>query len=209
MFRTLHKAAVGVALAGLTILASASPASAAANFPNFRVGIQAMDKGTQVGDIEFTNYASFGASCSPWAGDTNTYDPDGVSVALQNAPRGLLGAKDFRIGVQVTDNNQSQTGLTQWTPWASAGGGVSAYAFDGNGYDPDQFRICVDVRPMPTNVELYDFRLSVKVVDRGTADQGGFRQFTPWSGDGGGSSAFAVDRNSYDPDGIAVGIEVY
>ena len=63
---------------------SASAAgSTATDLPNFRVGIQAMDKGTQIGDIEVTPYASFGGGCSPWAGDTNTYDPDGIAVGIE------------------------------------------------------------------------------------------------------------------------------
>jgi len=214
MFCRLHKGSIGIALAGVIVMMASSPASAAsdavaADLPNFRVGIQAMDNGKQVGDLEFTPYASFGGGCSPWAGDTNTYDPDGVSISLIEAPRGLLGSKDFRVGVQATDNNGSQTGALQWSPWASQGGGVSPYAFDSNGYDPDQFRVCLEVRAMPASISIYDFRLSVKVVDHGSADQGGFRAYTPWATDGGGASPFAVDQNSYDPDGIAVGIDVY
>lgn len=210
MLHTLNKAMIGIALAGVALVATPAAASAAAtDIPNFRIGIQAIDNGTQVGDPEFTPYATFGGGCSPWAGDTNTYDPDGAAILLQGAPRGTLGSRDFRIGVQVTDNNGSQTGAIQWTPWASQGGGVSPYAFDSNGYDPDQFRVCLDVRPMPANVAIYDFRLSVKVVDHGTAEAAGIRQYTPWMLDGGGASPFAYDRNSYDPDGIAIGIDVY
>jgi len=34
-------------------------------------------------------------------------------------------------------------------------------------------------------------------------------QWTPWAGEGGGVSPWAFDSNAFDPDGYAVGIEVY
>jgi len=209
LIRPLAVAALAVVAATVGVQAPASADVAAASLPNFRVGIQMIDNGNQIGDAEFTPYANFGGGCSPWAGDTNTYDPDGARIFLSPPPRGGLAGLDFRIGAQATDNNGSQTGVLQWSPWASAGGGVSPFAFDTNGTDPDQFRVCLEVRPLPEGVVLTDFRLSIKLVDHRGADQGGVRQFTPWAVDGGGVSPWAYDSNKYDPDGFAVGIEVY
>lgn len=210
--RVLRPIVTTAALAGVTALmvsVTAVPAAASTDLPNFRVGLQTIDNGSQIGDAEFTPYASFGGGCSPWAGDPNTYDPDGARLFLDRAPRGVLGNRDFRIGGQVTDSGGSQTGALQWSPWASEGGGVSPYAFDTNGYDPDQYRVCLEVRALPPGIVLNDFRLSIKFVDHGGAEQGGIRQYTPWAADGGGVSPYAFDANAYDPDGFAVGIEVY
>lgn len=197
-----------LAIAGTVAPAAARPSSTA-DLPNFRVGIQMIDNGSQIGDAEYTPYSNFGGGCSPFAGDTNTFDPDGARLFLEPPPRFTPLSRDFRIGAQVTDHNGSQTGVLQWSPWASEGGGVSDFAFDTNGFDPDQVKVCLETRDMPAGVVFYDFRLSIKAVDQGSADQGGTRQFTPWAADGGGASPWAYDSNAWDPDGFAVGIEVY
>jgi hypothetical protein len=204
--RSLAVAATAVALA---VGGAQAPASANTDLPNFRFGIQMIDNGHEVGDMEFTPFLSFGGGCSPWANDTNTFDPDGARINLDPAPRGVLGSRDFRIGIQATDRNGSETGPLRWSPWTSEGGGVSPFAFDANAFDPDQVRVCLEARPLPAGIFISDFRFSIKVVDLGGADQGGFRQFTPWAFDRGGVSPWAFDSNAFDPDGFAVGIEVF
>ena len=210
--RVLTRALAGAAVAGtLAVVGVQAPASA--DVPNFRIGVQMIDNGNMIGDMQMTPFATFtgtaGGQCSPWAGDLNTYDPDGARVMINGAPRGMLGARDVRVGIQVTDNAGTETGPVQWSPWASSGGGVSSDAFDSNRYDPDQVRVCLETRPMPAGIEIYDFRISIKAVDAGGADQAGFRQYTPWIVDGGGASPFAFDGNGYDPDGFAIGIDVF
>ena len=105
--------AVGATAAVLAVSGAQAPASADSDLPNFRFGVQMIDNGVEVGDMQFTPFLSFGGGCSPFANDTNTFDPDGIRINLNAAPRGTLGSRDFRIGIQATDNNGSQTGPVQ------------------------------------------------------------------------------------------------
>ncbi|WFB06135.1 hypothetical protein LRS74_03075 [Streptomyces sp. LX-29] len=207
MMRKRMWTALSAAAGAVALSLTATPASAStAELPSFRVGIQLSDdRGrTQFGAEQFTRYAKFGNSVSPWAGDANGYDPDAVLIDLNTTPGSQLGRTDFRIGAQAMDGN-GHYGPVQYSPWASEGGGESPVATDDNGYDPDKYRLFLDSRAWPISAPLLDFRLSVTVVDGPTS---GVAAVTPWASQGGGRSEFAVDDNSYDFDGLKVGIEV-
>ncbi|MFB9393097.1 hypothetical protein ACFPM3_18495 [Streptomyces coeruleoprunus] len=152
---------------------------------------------------QFTGYAKYGNTSTPWAGDANGYDPDAVRINLDTLPE-ALGQLDFRIGAQAMDNG-GHYGPPQFTPWASQGGGASGLATDDNGRDPDKYRLFLETRSWPSSVTLTDFRLSVTAVDHGVP---GVAAVTPWASQGGGRTTWAVDSNSYDFDGIVIGLEV-
>ncbi|MER0244317.1 hypothetical protein AAHZ94_20405 [Streptomyces sp. HSW2009] len=205
--RSISRILTAVAAATAALSMAALPTSAqAAEVNSFRVGIQFADDGgrSQHGVEQFTKYAKFGNSVSPWAGDSNGRDPDAVLIDLQTVPGDLLGKLDFRIGAQAMDGSGGY-GTVQYTPWASQGGGDSSYITDDNGYDPDKYRLFLDTRAWPTSANLNDFRLSVQAVDGGRP---GVPTVTPWASQGGGKSAWALDDNGYDPDGIVIGLEV-
>ncbi|MEI5101856.1 hypothetical protein RB200_29265 [Streptomyces sp. PmtG] len=197
-------AAAAVA-ASVSLFAGAVPAQAAA-LPTFRVGVQLADAGgtSQFGAEQFTKNVKFGNSSSPWAGDANGYDPDAALIDLSTVPGDLLNQLDFRIGAQAMDGN-GHYGPVQYTPWASEGGGDSPLATDDNGYDPDKYRIFLDSRRWPSSATLVDFRLSISTVDKGRPS---VPAVTPWASQGGGRSPLAVDTNSYDFDGVVIGLEV-
>ncbi|BEL12765.1 hypothetical protein Q0Z83_109560 [Actinoplanes sichuanensis] len=205
LLRTL----AALAATGALVFTGAAPAAAASDLPNFQIGIQLIDNGYEIGQMQMTPFATFGGGCSDWAGDPNAFDPDGARVLLMPAPRGRLGDRDIRLGIQVQDRNGSETGPVQWTAWASQGGSMSPDAFDTNYFDPDRVRVCLETRTMPAAIDLYDLRVSIKTVDLGGRDQNGYRQYTPWLYDGGGFSPWAYDSNAFDPDGFSNGLEVY
>ncbi|GLZ37968.1 hypothetical protein [Actinokineospora sp. NBRC 105648] len=207
--RAVRSTLAGLAVAAATLTAVAVPAASAqaATLPNFRVGLQVADGGGfgGAGVEKFTTYAKFGGSTSDWATDSDYYDPDAVLVDLAAAPSGVLGAVDFRIGVQARESD-GHLGPAEFTPWASQGGGTSPLATDDDGYDPDGYRVIVETRAWTAPFTPDDFRLSVEAVDGGIA---GVPAFTPWASQGGGKSQYAIDSDGYDPDGIRVGLEVY
>ncbi|KUJ68519.1 hypothetical protein ACZ90_18195 [Streptomyces albus subsp. albus] len=202
---------VGTLSAAAAIAAAASffagPSAAhAANLSTFRVGVQLADAGgaSQFGTEQFTRNVKFGNSSSPWAGDANGVDPDAVLIDLNTTPGDPLNHLDFRIGAQAMDGS-GHYGPVQYTPWASEGGGTSGMVTDDNGYDPDKYRIFLDTRSWPSEATLVDFRLSVAAEDNSRVGQ---PAYTPWASQGGGRSTLAVDDNSYDFDGIVLGLEV-
>ncbi|OJF14084.1 hypothetical protein [Couchioplanes caeruleus] len=209
MRRAILRTLATATAAGAMAFAGATPAMADSDLPNFQLGIQLIDNGSEVGQMQMTPFATFGGGCSEWAGDPNAFDPDGARVQLMPAPRGRLGDRDLRFGIQVEDRNGSERGPVEWTKWASEGGSMSAVAYDANRFDPDRARVCLETRLMPAGIDLYDIRASIKTVDLGGGDQNGLRQFTPWLYDGGGFSGWAYDSNAFDPDGFSIGLEVY
>ncbi len=179
--------------------------TAEADVPDFRVGIQLADGGgnSELGIQRFTNFARFGDSVSEWAGDANNFDPDAARIELDTTIQQLAG-RDFRIGGQARDGG-SHLGTIEYTNWASEGGGVSDLVTDDNGFDPDQYRLFIDTRPMPAGEVVDDFRLSIQAID---SDGAGIPVLTPWAGQGGGRSRFAIDPNGFDPNGYRIGLEV-
>lgn len=176
--------------------------------PVFRVGIQLADNAgeSDFGTIKYTNWANAASSWSGWAGDSNNYDPDAIRVFFETYGS-TLSNRDVRLSIQAADNRgRSEFGPVQYTPWASQGGGWSAIAFDMNQYDPDVFRIKLDTRPWNSSKILKNLRSGIQVFDSKGA-QAGQPVYTPWSSQGGGFSAWALDDNGYDPDGARIVLE--
>lgn len=203
-----RRGGVGAALTGLALVGGVlvAPAAQAETFRNFRVGIQLADsKGTtEHGDQQFTNLVSYPNSESPWASDANFYDPDAMAIILDMPPGSQLVRLDFRIGAQANDRGVEE-GPVKFTRWASEGGGMTDLVTDNNGHDPDAYRLFIESRPWPNGRRMNDFRLTLEAVDDGKP---GKRVSTPPASQGGGRSAWGIDLNGYDPDGIRIGIEV-
>ncbi|MFJ8914631.1 hypothetical protein [Amycolatopsis sp. NPDC102389] len=205
--RKLWSRTFGLVAAGGLFL-TVAPAMAEAAPPNFRVGIQLADKGGKggFGVEQFTGFANFGTSISPWAGDSNNFDPDAAKIDLNPVfGGGPLNQVDFRIGGQARDGGK-ELGTVAYTPWASQGGGTTDVITDSNSFDPDQYRLFLETRPLPPGVQISDLRLSILAVDRGEPE--GVPTFTRWASQGGGQSEYALDANSFDPDGFRIGLEV-
>ncbi|GHE69241.1 hypothetical protein GCM10018785_42220 [Streptomyces longispororuber] len=204
-----HWWSLGSAVAALTVMGSLLMAAEAQAVPfrDFRVGVQLADEAGRsgFGTERFTNYANFGNSVSPWAGDSNYYDPDAMSINLDMTQFSTLRDLDFRIGAQANDGNVEE-GQIHFTPWASQGGGQTDLVTDTNGYDPDGYRVFLETREWPGTYRLSNFRLSVEAFDNGFY---GVRQHTPWAHEHGGRSPFALDVDGYDPDGFRFGLEAY
>ncbi|MBI5804531.1 hypothetical protein HZA73_00640, partial [candidate division TA06 bacterium] len=92
---------------------------------------------------------------------------------------------------------------------ASQGGGNSQIAFDRDQYDPDAFRIGMQVRPWPSNApSRLNFKLGIQLYDKGEpfGAIAWTNHLTRLPGDQrpDGWSAWAHDADSYDPDGAGV-----
>lgn len=184
---------------------------------DFSVGIQLADYGGKGGfgqkvftpsaETSFANINDL--NFTPFAGDSNRYDPDAAKIILQTYQFDPLYPIDFRIVAQAADRaGTSQFGTIQATPWASEGGGISGFITDANGYDPDVYRLAIETRPWQnSNFELQDFRLGIQLGDRGGL-QTGSRVFTPFASQGGGESSFGLDANGYDFDGFTITLDV-
>lgn len=99
----------------------------------------------------------------------------------------MLSQIDFRIGGQALDKG-SQLGPVVFTHWASQGGGTTDVITDNDSFDPDQYRLFLETRPLPAGVQINDVRLSIQAVDRGEPD--GVPAFTRWASQGGGLGPF-------------------
>ncbi|MEV6910257.1 hypothetical protein [Amycolatopsis sp. NPDC051071] len=208
MREIMGKLGILLVTGGLSLTVAPGMAEAAPP-PNFRVGIQFADNGGRsgFGVEQFTGFVNFGTSVSPWAGDSNNFDPDGARINLDPAfGGGVLGQVDFRIGGQANDRGGREIGPATYTPWASQGGGSTDTITDSNSFDPDQYRLFLETRPLPPGAQISDLRLSILAVDRGEPD--GVPAFTRWASQGGGRSGFALDADSFDPDGFRIGLEV-
>ncbi|MEV0676070.1 hypothetical protein AB0I60_06045 [Actinosynnema sp. NPDC050436] len=200
--------ATAVAVAALVPLVVSAPTAGAATLPNFRVGFQLVDEGGRSGQgvEQFTGTANFGSSSSQFAGDSNDFDPDGARINLNPAfGGGTLNPVDFRIGGQARDRGRD-LGAVVFTPWAGQGGGTSDVMTDPDAFDPDQYRVIIETRPLPPGVVIGDFRLGLNAVDRREPE--GRPVFTGWASGGGGQSAYAFDANAFDPDGFRFILEV-
>ncbi|WP_093606202.1 hypothetical protein [Lentzea waywayandensis] len=188
-----------------------APSASAAPLPNFRIGIQLNDGGcrTEFGTPQFTKFANFGTSATLFASDLNRFDPDCARIFLDPAfGGGLLNSNvDFRIGGRARENNGSEVGPVVFTDWASAGGGpTDPMISDANRFDPDEYQLFLETRPLPPGAGFSDFRFFIFARDAGEGD--GPVQFTPWASQNGGPSGWAPDPNKFDPDGYVLGLEV-
>lgn len=93
---------------------------------------------------------------SPWAGDSDNYDPDCMNI---KAASSIPVDTDIRIALQARDINTpcgffwlfkcgDGGGQTVYTPWASAGSAAwsTSWVSDADQWDPDQWRIKVETR---------------------------------------------------------------
>jgi hypothetical protein len=195
---------------------------------DFRVGIQlADDKGRkEAGAFRYSNWMSERPRWSGWATDANRYDPDAVRLHLERKGWLRIESADFRFIIQAADGGGlTEFGIPRFTPWASEIGASaepgsdemvfntdwSDFAYDSNQYDPDALRIALQWRRWPSNVtelELIDLRFGLQLVDNKGRSELGDARYTPWLGDGGGFSGWAMDENKYDFDGVRIGMEV-
>jgi hypothetical protein len=208
----LTKAAAGLlAVAGAALGLVVPAASAqAADLPNFQVGLQLIDGGGTRGEgpLRYTAPVASGGGSTVGVGDSNNFDPDGARLDLRIPPGGLSAAGlDFRILGQALDGigRNAEIGRTVASPWASEGGGSTGLITDTNQFDPDVYRVEVQVRPLPPGVVINDVRLSIAAFDEGLQAA---PVFTPWLSQGGGMSPYAFDSNFFDPDGFVIGLQV-
>ncbi|KNC65588.1 hypothetical protein AC626_22215 [Pseudoalteromonas rubra] len=176
---------------------------------NFRIGLQALDDaGRDPGRVEYTKYLSAGSNVqSEWAVDRDAYDPDALKLHLSILNH-LPSDRDFRIAIQAADRGgRGDFGYWQYTPWASEGGGWSGMAFDTDRFDPDAFRIRIETRTWSGSHSFSDFRIGLRVSDRGGREVGN-ATYTPWASYGGGWTGLATDNDAYDFDGFEVNLEV-
>ncbi|MFE3329187.1 hypothetical protein [Streptomyces sp. NPDC059176] len=112
---------------------------------DFRIGAQAMDKGSHYGPIQYTPWASAGGGESALVTDDNGWDPDQYRLFLDSrAWPSSASLVDFRLSVTAVDKNQP--GIPAHTPWAGQGGGRSPLAVDTNGFDFDGIILGLEVR---------------------------------------------------------------
>ncbi|ESP91405.1 hypothetical protein [Pseudoalteromonas luteoviolacea] len=176
---------------------------------DFRIGLQALDdRGRDPGRVEYIKYLSAGSNVqSEWAVDRDAYDPDALKLHLSILNH-IPSNRDFRIAIQAADRNgRGDFGYWQYTPWASEGGGWSGMAFDTDRHDPDAFRIRIETRTWQSSRSLSDFRIGLRVSDRGGRETGE-ATYTPWASYGGGWTGLATDNDAYDFDGFEVNLEV-
>jgi hypothetical protein len=184
-------------------LVTAAPANAAVS--DFRVGIQFIDKAgrAEQGRLQVTPFLTEGGGSSQFAGDVNFFAPDGARLLLSST--GFPTNLDFRICGQAADGRNprnSQAGAYVCSPWASDGGGATPLVTDDNQFDPDVYRVALEVRQLPDGVQITDLRLFITAFDNGDGGVTGPTHFTPALSQGGGFSPDAFDRNSFDPDGF-------
>jgi hypothetical protein len=179
--------------------------------PNFRLGVQVADGAgmTSEGEARYTGWARETTLPSEWAFDLDRFDPDAVRLGLEVESTRALGDLDFRIGAQAFDRGESgNVGPVQYTPWLSQGGGWTGLVSDGDGFDPDAFRIMVETRPATTDRVATDMRVGLQMFDGGGAQPGNVIVYTPWASQGGGWTEFAVDTDAFDPDGLKIKLEI-
>jgi hypothetical protein len=181
--------------------------------PNFSVGLQLTDHGTNTayaGDFANTIDWETSGSESPWACDNNCWQPDSARVELDSFTNNLITGWDFRICMIGSDGKSAHTEVGIWkcTGWASAGGGWTGMATDANAHDPDSYKVRIDSRPWPKANEnrMADFRLRIRGYDGGTA--GAWSAYTGWASQGGGVSGWGCDSNCFDPDGFEIELNV-
>lgn len=157
------------------------------------------------GPLESTGpVGSSSSAMTRWAAGPATCD----GIELRITPEGPSEFswylfKDFRFFIQATDNGDITPGPKRYTPWASAGGGTSAYATDDDGVNASSYRVGVEFRVWPSNAthRVRDFRLGLRMYDGGTPGADGF---TPWLTEGGGSTGLVRDSDGQNPDGAVI-----
>lgn len=163
---------------------------------NDRVKIQVVDThctatpGTARGNPQGDNV------WSSWATDQDAWDPDCVRVWIDSA---IEQQKDIRFCIQTSDGSLgANLSNSACTPWASQGGGWSAWAADPDKWAYDGIRIKIDTQDLPGRY-ISNYRLGVQ-NSRATGDncsQGvGTSGYTTGMNGGGGWSDWAPDALS-------------
>jgi hypothetical protein len=112
---------------------------------DFQICGQARENnGSELGPVACTDWASSGGGEARFS-DANGFDPDKYRVLIRTRtlPPGA-GFNDFRTCIGAFDGGEGD-GMPACTGWASGGGGLSAFARDQNGFDPDGFRLLLEV----------------------------------------------------------------
>ncbi len=126
---------------------------------DFSIGLRACD-GTSsnpeqyCGSWKYTPWASDGGGMSDVATDSNGVDPNTYQIGIRTRSIPIT-THDFRVGIKAYDGSlEKWAGPWQFTPTAKSGGGVSPWATDANGIDPNGFRLwlivwsCADVNEL-------------------------------------------------------------
>ncbi|WP_028974142.1 hypothetical protein [Spirochaeta cellobiosiphila] len=189
--------------------------SSSRSVSDFFVGLQLSDAGitgNNFGEEVYTySVGQKRSHWSPWAFDSNKYNPDALRVNLEIASTILKDGIDFRIGFQCSDDKGgSQYGdifYTQWaseainnSEWSDWGGDSNLVGFDG-------IRARIETRIIE-EFKCSDVRLLVQLADDKGTSQYGDIGYTNWATQGGGWSAWVSDSNRYDPDTVRVKLEV-
>lgn len=171
-----------------------------------KVGIQLADDGTRLtGDWAFSSSLESGGTVSPWACDNNCFDPDAARVEVDALFGDNVRGRDFRVCMQASDGRtgHTQRGSMRCTRWASEGSSTTGLVTDGNGYDPDSYRVQIQTRNWPgVGDQEVDFRLRIRGWDGGS--HGRWSTWTGWASAGGGRSGWGSDGNFFDPDGFEI-----
>lgn len=181
---------------------------------DMKLGIQIGDFGTaDVGSLRKTGTLEGAATStwSSWAYDSDHVDPDSARLYLDTWYGDDWKGKDFRACIKAADGgwSYSNQGTKRCTPWASQGGGASGFASDDDLHDPDSYRVALEVRSWPTNVDkVIDARFRIRAWDKPSIfsgfEAGLWSAYTPWASGGGGYSGWALDGDSHDPDGFEI-----
>ncbi len=147
---------------------------------------------------------------SHWIGDANLYDPDFLQVGLAldaNAPTKLVDT-DFRIAIQIADaQGSSEHGVVRYTPWASEGGGWSAWANDANDYNFDVVRVMLQTRPKK-DFFIDNLRIGIQTYDKNRSPYTSPEMYSPWMRDGGGLSGYAGHDNFEGMDRVRIKLDI-
>jgi hypothetical protein len=160
----------------LGVLFNSQSASAAATNA---AGLQLSDIGCG-NNLGSAQYVSDLNIWSPWAGDSDNYDPDCVRVrAASTIPKDT----DIRVDLQARDINTpcgflwlfkcgDGGGAIVYGPWVSAGNAAwTGWVTDADAWDPDQYRIILESKPWYGHT-IGNFKLGVQVANDTTSDSG-------------------------------------
>ncbi len=176
---------------------------------DFRIQLRLGDRnlGHNAGIVHSTALANV---WSHWVGDSNLGDPDWIQVGLTvdpNMPMKLIDT-DFRLAIQVADHQaSSQYGTVRYTPWASEGGGWSAWANDTNDWNFDVVRVMLQTRPKK-DFFIKNLRIGIQSYDKHRSPNTSPVGYTPWMSHKGGWSGYAGHNNFEGLDRVRIRLEV-
>ncbi len=179
-------------VSNLTTIKTAQASSPAPAF--VQIAVQDENCSTQYQDYGRANYSGTVGLDVGYVTDSNAKDPECARINLSpdNVTPGGGGAvytQDFRIGVRTAESNNGcmdrRSTQTQWTPWASEGGGESALAQPSNNTveDADCIWIFYETRNIPNSAIILDAKFGISTGY-------GAVKYTPWATAGGGWSSW-------------------